>query len=160
MCLIKLIIRACLFFVVSAAAQDDNEQKRSNFIDYGRLIIGRCYMKHQYETQQVIDCFIFSLDLEPRNLTLNLSATEAVFYCNGKVELKNHHKNLTMELEWLNKENSTPSAVQSITEPFNSTTMRIRIFPNGHFGIAKVHCYWAGDQAQGEYADLIIGGNQ
>jgi hypothetical protein len=46
------------------------------------------------------------------------------------------------------------------TEQMNSTTIRIRIIPNGYIGMNRIICHWENNLTFGQTADLTIGGNE
>jgi hypothetical protein len=51
-----------------------------------------------------------------------------------------------------------PPAFLLTTEQTNSTTVRIRIKPNGYIGINRIRCHWSDNATDERPADLIIGG--
>jgi hypothetical protein len=99
--------------------------------------------------------FFFSCDLEPVELVLRSTDNEGIFYCNGGVEINKQKSKLMATIDNLIL---APPSFLLTTEQLNSTTIRIRIKPNGYIGINRISCHWSDNLTYGQTADLIIGG--
>ena len=80
---------------------------------------------------------------------------EGSFYCHSQSVNNEEQRQLTASIE--HPPTITPTLLMR-TEPMNSTTIRIRIQPNGYIGISQISCYWNNSFANRQIADLIIGG--
>jgi hypothetical protein len=85
---------------------------------------------------------LFFEHLEPLELVLRSTDAEGIFYCNGQVDYPI----------------LTSPKFELKTEEMNSTTIRIRIKPNGFIGVNRISCHWNDNLTYGQAADLIIGG--
>lgn len=104
----------------------------------------------------VLNNFVFfSEHLEPLELVLRSTDAEGIFYCNGQIDFKKRRSKLTASIDY---PISTSPKFQLKTEEMNSTTIRIRIKPNGFIGVNRISCHWNDNLTYGQAADLIIGG--
>jgi hypothetical protein len=90
-------------------------------------------------------------------LVLHSSDSQGTFYCNSRVDIQKQRNKLVATID--NTVAVSP-IFQLHTEQTNSTTIRIRIVPNGHIGINRISCHWDNNATYGQAADLIIGGIQ
>ncbi len=88
-------------------------------------------------------------------MLLRSTDTEGIFYCHSLIEINKQQNKLTASIE---KPILTSPKFLFKTELLNSTTIRIRIIPNGYIGINRINCHWNNNLTYGQTADLIIGG--
>jgi hypothetical protein len=95
------------------------------------------------------------INLDPLELVLNSKGSQGIFYCNSRVEISKQQHKLVAAID---NPISTSPEFQLINEEHNSTTIRIRILPNGDIGTYRICCHWDNNVTYGQTADLIIGG--
>jgi hypothetical protein len=105
-------------------------------------------------------CFFLRINnlwcnLEPLELVLRSTDNEGIFYCNSGLEINKQRSQLIATID---NPIVTPPAFLLITQQTNSTTIKIRIKPNGYIGINRISCHWSDNVTDGQPADLIIGG--
>ena len=98
---------------------------------------------------------MFFKNLDPLELILRSTDTEGIYYCNSRVELNKQGRKLLASFE---KPILTSSKLLLQTQQINSTTIRIRIKPNGYIGVNRISCHWDNNITYGQLGDLIIGG--
>ena len=96
--------------------------------------------------------FMFAFHLEPLELVLRSNGSSGIFYCRSKTE---GQRPLTASID--NSAKTSPTFLMR-TEQINSTTLRIRIQPNGYIGINRINCHWIDNHTYPQTADLVIGG--
>ncbi|CAF3648052.1 unnamed protein product [Rotaria sordida] len=87
-------------------------------------------------------------------LVLNSTDNERIFYCSSRIEFDKQRDKLVASID--NPVLTSPS-FQLKTEQANSTTIRIRIIPNGYIGVNRISCHWNKSITDGQPVDLIIG---
>ncbi|CAF3581864.1 unnamed protein product [Adineta steineri] len=117
-----------------------------------------------YESNEICQEHLHSLGVKfldntmlidyPLELVLNSTDSQGIFYCNSRVELTKQKNKLTASINHLG---ANPPTFQFKTEPFNSTTIRIVITPNGYIGTSRISCHWDNNITYGQTVDLIIG---
>jgi hypothetical protein len=90
-------------------------------------------------------------------LILRSTDKQGIFLCNSRTELKKQQNKLTVSIEG---PKSTPPKFLLKVDEINSTTIRIRVTPNGYIGVNRISCHWNNNLTYGQTADLIIGGMQ
>ncbi|CAF4111813.1 unnamed protein product [Rotaria sp. Silwood2] len=105
-----------------------------------------------YESNEICQERLSSLD--EVELVINSKDKERIFYCSSRVELDKQRNKLMASID---KPVSTSPAFEIKTEQANSTTIRIRIIPNGYIGVNRIICHWSNNISNGQAVDLIIG---
>ncbi len=95
------------------------------------------------------------INLDPLELVLRSTDSQGIFYCNSRVEINKQQNKLVASI---NDPILTSPTFQLIAEQANSTTIRIRILPNGYIGVNRISCHWDKNVTYGQTVDLIIGG--
>lgn len=70
------------------------------------------------------------------------------------MDIKNQSNKLTVSID---KPMLSSQKLLLRTSKINSTTIRIRVIPNGYVGINTISCYWNNNRTFAQTADLIIG---
>lgn len=98
---------------------------------------------------------LFNSNVEPLELVLRSDDVEGNFYCHSHLTNTQERRILTASIE--HPVTTMPTFFMK-TEQINTTTLRIRIRPNGYIGINQINCYANNNSSHRQIADLIVGG--